>query len=105
MTKFCGKIGFIKTEEVEPGVWDKISIEKTYRGDLIRNIHKSEVTSDSVNNNINLSNNISIVADNYLNENFQYMKYVVFNGAKWNIADIEIQYPRLILTVRGLYNG
>ena len=25
-------------------------------------------------------------------------------GAKWKITDVEVQYPRLLLTIGGLYN-
>ena len=32
------------------------------------------------------------------------MRYVEFMGAKWKISSVEVQYPRLILTVGGVYN-
>jgi hypothetical protein len=105
MAKFYGKIGFIKTEEVEPGVWvENNVIERSYFGDVIKNISRNQPTGN-VNDDINVSNNISIVADPYANENFQYMKYVEFMGAKWKITNATVQYPRILLNIGGLYNG
>ena len=104
MAKFSGKIGFIETLEVEPGIWKEQIVERPYRGDLTRNTRLYQ-QSDGINDNINISNNISIVADPYANENSQYMKYVIFQGAKWKITNVNIQYPRMILTIGGVYNG
>lgn len=104
MAKFYGNIGYVETVEVEPGIWDETIVEYPYFGDLIRNTSQSQ-PSGGVNNNINISNSISIVADPYANENFHHMKYVEFMGTKWNITNVEPKYPRLILTVGGVYNG
>lgn len=104
MAKFSGAIGYAVTEETSPGVWKESIVEHKYRGDLIRNTRRLQST-DQVNDNINISNQISIVADPYAINNFHSMRYVVFMGAKWKVSDIDVQYPRLILTVGGLYNG
>ena len=104
MAKFSGKIGFIETVETEPGIWKPKTVERPYRGDLLRNFRTYQ-PSDGINDNVNISNNISIVADPYANENSQYMKYIVIKGAKWKITNIDIQYPRMILTIGGVYNG
>ena len=60
--------------------------------------------SFSINDNLNISNEFSIIADPFAYENFQNMRYIVFMGAKWKITSVEVQYPRLILTVGGVYN-
>lgn len=104
MAKFYGNIGYVNTVEVEPGIWEEQIIERTYYGDLTRNISKFQ-SSGGVNDDINISNNISIVADPYANENFQYMRYVEFMGTKWKITNVEVQHPRLLLTIGGVYNG
>ena len=103
MAKFFGKIGYGETVEKRPGVWETGITEREYYGDLIRNTRRLESASQ-VNNNINISNEISIVADPYARENFHAMRYVEFMGAKWRIMSVEVQYPRLILTVGGVYN-
>lgn len=104
MAKFYGKIGYIDTVETEPGIWEEQIVEREYYGDLTRNTSRFQ-QSGGVNDNINISNNISILADPYANENFQHMRYVEFMGAKWKIDNVDIQYPRIILTVGGVYNG
>ena len=104
MAKFYGKIGFYDTIETKPGLWEPTIIERVYCGDLMRNISKSE-PSGGVNNNINVTNSISIVADPYANNNFLKIKYVEFMGGKWNVTNVEVNYPRLILTIGGVYNG
>lgn len=103
MAKFCGKIGFFTTIETEPGVWEETIIERIYYGDLVRNSRAFQ-SSGGVNDDINVFNNISVIADPYANENFQHIKYVVFMGAKWKVTNIEVRYPRLILTTGGVYN-
>lgn len=104
MAKFYGKIGYIKTVEKEPGRWVETAIERTYYGDITR-LMGGYQSSGNINDNINLNNTISIVADPYANENFQHMRYVEFMGTKWKITNVEVQYPRLILTVGGVYNA
>lgn len=103
MAKFYGNVGYIKTVEIEPGVWEEQTIAQPYYGDITRNISKYQ-SSGGVNDDINVSNSISIVADPFANENFQHMRYVEFMGAKWKITNVEVQYPRLILTIGGVYN-
>lgn len=104
MDKFYGNIGFVKTEEDAPDVWVEESIERAYYGDILRN-HRKTQSSDQVNDNVNISNSISIISDDYAYSNLGSMKYIEFNGCKWKITDIEVAYPRLILSIGGLYNG
>lgn len=104
MAKFCGPIGYSITEETTPGVWEEHITEKKYFGELIRNTKRSQ-SADQVNDDLNISNEISIIADPFARENFHSMKYVGFMGARWKIVSVEVRYPRLILTVGGVYNG
>lgn len=105
MAKYYGLIGYSKTEETSPGVWRERIIERSYYGDVTRNTIQWSTSSESTNDNLNISNQFSIVADNFAIENFYYMRYIEFMGAKWKITNVDIQPPRLILTVGGLYNG
>ena len=104
MAKFYGVIGYADTVETDPGVWEEQITERNYYGDLIRNTRRLE-SSGNLNDNINVSNEISIVADPFAIQNFHAMRYVEFMGAKWKITNIEVRHPRLILSVGGLYNG
>ncbi len=104
MAKFYGAIGYSITEEVKPGVYAEKITERMYYGDLQRNTRRLQ-TASQVNDDIEISNEISIIADPFANENFHLMKYAEFMGTKWKVTSVEVQYPRLILTVGGLYNG
>ncbi len=104
MAKYYGSVGFAETTETRPGIYTETIVERDYSGDLLQNIRNLQ-TSDSVNDDINVANKISIVSDPYADQNFHTMRYIRFMGAKWKISRVEVQRPRLILTIGGLYNG
>lgn len=103
MAKFYGNVGYAKQEQTSPGVWKNVIKDRPYYGDLGRNVLRVQ-SSEYVNDNVNIANEISIIADAYAYENFHSMKYIEFMGAKWKITNVEVKHPRLILTVGGLYN-
>jgi len=103
MAKFYGIIGYGETVEERPGVNVVKETRRPYFGDVTRNTRRYE-SSNQANDNLNISNTISIVADPFAYENFHSMRYVEFMGAKWKVTSVEVQYPRLILTVGGVYN-
>ena len=104
MAKFYCVIGFAKNVETEPGIWGEQLEEHAYYADLNRNSRALQ-SSDSVNDNINLANEVSIVSDPFADQNFYNMRYVKIRGIKWKIKNVDVKYPRLILTIGGLYNG
>lgn len=104
MSKFYGEIGYAVTKETAPGVYTETVEKRNYYGDLLRN-SRSTQSSGQVNDNINISNEISIVADPFAMENFHSMLYVNYMGANWKVSNVEVRYPRLILTIGGVYNG
>lgn len=104
MAKWYGLIGYAENVETTPGVWEEQITERPYYGDVVRNTRRLQ-NSDSVNDNIDVSNEISIVADPFANQNFHAMRYIEFMGARWKITSVEVQYPRLRLTIGGVYNG
>ena len=103
MAKFCGIIGYVITKETEPGIYVEEIVENQYYGDVIKNTRRLQ-EGTKVNDDITISNQVSIIADPFANNNFHAMRYVEFMGAKWKITNVEVQYPRLILTIGGLYN-
>lgn len=103
MAKFYGVIGFAETVETTPGVWEEQITERSYFGDVGRNTRRLQ-SGDQLNDDINVANEISIVADPYAINHFYAMRYIEFQGVKWKISNVEVKYPRLILTVGGLSN-
>ena len=103
MAKWFGKIGFSETKETKPGVWEEIITVREYYGDVTRNTRRFQ-SSENLNDNIIVSNDISIVADPYAIQNFHSIRYIEFMGTKWKIDNVEVSYPRLILTLGEIYN-
>ena len=104
MAKWCGKIGFVETIETEPGIWEEQITERQYYGDALSVNWKRQQSKD-VNDDVNVTNQLSVVADPYANSHCSSMAYVEYMGAKWKISDIGVQFPRLILSIGGAYNG
>lgn len=105
MAKWFGKVWFSNVEEVEtaPGVWKDEPVKREYYGDLIRN-HKRYEQAQQINDNITLQNEISILADPYAIQNFQYIRAVEIMGTPWRVTAVDVQYPRLSLSIGGVYN-
>lgn len=105
MAKWYGKIGYAKTVEVKPGVWDEQLTERSYYGDLIRNARRLQSADYKTNDDVVVSNTLSIVSDPYAMNHFHSMRYAELYGAKWKIDNVDVQPPRLLLTLGGVYNG
>lgn len=104
MSKWFGKIGYAIKGETEPGVWEDSIVTRDYYGDLISDKYRRQ-SSGNVNDDINLTSVISIIADPFAYENCSHMAYAEIMGARWKITDIDIQPPRLNLTIGDVYNG
>lgn len=102
--KFYGKICFSQTIETEPGVWEETEEIRHYAGDVIRRSSQYRQTSN-LNDDISITNEISIVADQFANGNFYRIRWIEFCGAKWKVTNIDVQPPRLIIQTGGIFNG
>jgi hypothetical protein len=103
MGKFYGAVGYVVTEETVPGSWMPVTTERNVYGDMIKNTSKTE-NSGNLNDNVILSNKVSFIADPYALKNFQDIKYVKFMGTAWKVTLVDVEYPRLILTLGVVYN-
>ena len=99
-----GRIGFAVQAETSPGIWTEEITEREYTYDLLRFSRKTQ-PSGNVNDDITISNEISIIADAYLNENLYAIRYVTFMGCRWKVESLSVEYPRINLSLGGLYNG
>lgn len=104
MSKWFGKLGFVETRETEPSVYSEIVTERDCYGDLTRNMRRLQ-SSDKVNDDISLANTLSVIADPYVQEHFCNLRYVTLYGGKWKVTDAAVEYPRVVLTLGGLYHG
>lgn len=105
--KFSGSVGFwINDARQKPGVYKPKIIEKAYTGDILRNSRKFQTAENQQNDNLRVTNKISIISDLYMKSNWGSVKYVLWNGTKWSVSSIDISsYPRVILELGGVYNG
>jgi hypothetical protein len=104
MAKFYGSIGYAKTIEKASGVWVEDIIERKYSGDVIKNSRRWQ-PGENLNDNLTVNNEISIVSDAFANDNFYAMRYINWMGTNWKITNVDVQRPRLILSIGGVYNG
>lgn len=102
MAKYAGNVGYIMTEETEPGVFEPVVIEKFLRGDMLSVTSRSD-TGNKVNDGIRLTQRISVLADAFALANFMYIRYAWYAGIRWSVNSVEIMRPRLILNVGGPY--
>lgn len=102
--KWYGKIGYALTVDNGNGVWTPTMSWKQYYGDVQRFSRRIE-SGRSINDNLNIGNTISILADPYAMKNLGYMKCIEWMGTLWEISSIDISYPRMNLSIGGVYNG
>lgn len=104
MAKFYGAIGYARLEESVPGVWTDKIVERKYRGDVVLDQRRWQST-DKVNDDLNIDNSISIIADQYAYDNSGVMKYIIWNNTAWKIQSFSVNRPRIIIQIGGVYNG
>jgi len=105
MARWYGAIGYYETVQTAPGVYmeDRI-FERNYSGEIVRRSRYYDPNQDSTNDDISLNVSISIIADPYAYSNINHMRYLVYMNQKWIVKSVEVEYPRLILNLGGLYN-
>lgn len=104
MSRFYGAVGYAKTVNTAPGVFEEVEEEMMYYGDILRNARRLE-SGENLNDQLVVNNSISILADAHALNHFFEIRYVVWEGAKWKVTNVEVQRPRLILTLGKVYNG
>lgn len=104
MARFYGKVGYGQTEDKGNGVHEDVITYRMYSGDVVRNTRRND-EGDKVNDDLSVSNSISIISDAYANEHFFAIRYVEWAGTKWKVLDVEVASPRLLLRLGGAYNG
>lgn len=106
MAMFYGPIGFVETFEIPEGsgIWKEVPTEKYYRGIVVKN-HKRWDMGDKINPNLSISNSISIVADPFIQNKLYAIRYIKWLGGYWEVSSVDVESPRLILSIGGVYNG
>jgi len=105
MAKWFGKVGYSIPTKTAPDVWDTVDEVKEYYGDVLQNNSRWSTNPESTNDDLTLSNRISIVADQFVIQKAHYIKWIEFMDVKWKVTSVEVLHPRLILTIGGVWNG
>lgn len=103
MSKYYGSVGYAIMTETAPDVWQEVITEREYSGDVMR-VTRRWQGSEYLNDNLNVSNRISIVADPFAYNNFHLIRYCTWMGTKWIVTNVEVAYPRLTLDLGGVYH-
>lgn len=104
MPKFYGAVGYVEDRVTGLDIHTNIPVERMYTGDVERNSRRLE-NGTGVNDDVTISNTISIVADAYAYEHIHAMRYIKWMGTAWKVTLVDVKRPRLILTLGGVYNG
>lgn len=104
MARFHGKVGFIEPKEIEPGIWEDTPVEKSYTG-VILSAHTKWEENQSLNDNLTLSTRVAITMNTTQTCSLGYIRYVSLHGQRWCVTKIDVQAPKVILSIGGLYNG
>ena len=104
MAKYFGNVGYAVSRETAPGVWRDEIITIPYRGDVLRVKSKWEEGVSKM-DDLRINNEFSLIADPYAYQNFARIKFIEWMGVRWKVTAVEVQRPRLILSIGGEYNG
>lgn len=104
MTKYAGMVGFSSQVETSPGVWTDKPTERKMKGDVIR-ANATSKSGDKINDDVSLNHRISLVGASVPTQEYYNIKYVELDGFKWEVSSIEVQRPRIIVTLGGMWNG
>ena len=102
MSRFSGKLGFVMTRETEEGVWLEDQIEIPVKG-TIRSLYVRNDNNASVNTNLRLTNEVSVLLNSKIQTYLETLKYVIWKGSKWEVQSIGVNYPRLTINLGGPY--
>lgn len=105
MSKFYGAIGFcVDQNEVRPGVFQDVIEERYYYGDVLHNKYQNG-SGEGLNDDITLTNDFSIIADEYAIRHCHIIKHITWHGIKWKVKSVNLDnLPRLILSIGGVYH-
>ena len=107
----CAKIGYRYTEEQVDsegrpnGVYKEIYTERTYKAEVMSYGYRNQ-QGESINDDYKLSNKFSLLAcDAFTLSHLNSIIYLEYQKIKWKVTSVDVQRPRLIVSIGGEYNG
>lgn len=105
MAKYHGKIGFAMLIEKPGSVTEEEIVEHPYSGDLLKLSLNRQSSSEQLIDEIKLNHEISIIADDFAAMNAHLIRYATLRGVRWKVTSATMDFPKLKLTMGGVYNG
>lgn len=102
MAKYYGMLGFATQVETRPGIWEDAIEERPYKGDVVRSARRYD-RSDGLNDDFVVNNTFSIISDAFLYSHIPALRYLEYLGSKFKITSVDIDRPRITISVGGVY--
>lgn len=104
MARYFGNVGYVESVETAPSVFTEQATERPYYGDEIT-VNRRLTKGEGPNDNVEIGNQFSILADAYAYDHFFAIRYITWMGQRWKVTKATVQRPRILLDVGGLWNG
>ena len=104
MARYFGNVGYVESVETAPSVFTERATERPYYGDEIT-VNRRLTKGEGPNDNVEIGNQFSILADAYAYDHFFAIRYITWMGQRWKVTKATVQRPRILLDVGGLWNG
>lgn len=83
---------------------EDVITERPLYGDVLRP-GRSFQEDGKVHRDTQMTNRISVLADDYAAENVYAIRFVEWKGVLWYVTQVAEERPRLILSLGEVYNG
>ena len=104
--RVSGVIGYGIPTKIHPGVVDDVIVERKFRGETVRPPSSGpDESAQKVNDDLRVSATISVVAGAYHSAHVHQIRYISWQGQLWKVSNVDVNHPRLIMRLGGLYNG
>lgn len=103
--RVSGVIGYGEQTKIRPGVVDDIIVEKKFRADVVRPPGSGPEEGGKVNDDLKISVTLSVVAGAYHAKHVHNIRYITWQGERWKVSNVDVNHPRLIMRLGGLYHG
>ena len=105
MARFHDKVGvLISIANEQTGMATDRAVERPYYGTVLEHTRRWEA-SEHVTDDLSVSNQISITANDYAFKHMSSIAYVHYMGGYWKVSAIRVKAPQIILTLGGVWNG
>ena len=111
MARYKATLGFRETyekldEEGNPtSIWVEKVINRPYKADVLTNGYRNQSNENSAVDDYKINNKLSVLAcDAFVISHLNSIIYCEWLGVKWKVTSVDIQRPRLIVSLGGEYH-